>query len=177
MKNFYKTAFTAMAALTLTLTACSDDDSGSTGGGNNPSNGSYISAKVSGTNFETMNIAGHSTGMAQKTGLGDQTFISITATSQNTNTMVITLSGVTGTGTYNLNEDEGNENNVSFVDVASGISYNSTANCEGAEGTLKVTHYDNQKIEGTFQFVGKNDDDCSKSKNVTEGKFRGIFAN
>lgn len=172
MKRIFNSGMAFLALFTLTLTAsCSDDDSNSTG--SVLPSGTYISASIDGQAFETLSIGGQSTAVATKTNAGDQSLIMISASAQNTNTMVITLLGVNGTGTYQLNADS--DNNVSFVDFATNISYNSSADCEGARGTINVTHFDDQKIEGTFEFVGKNDENCANSKTVTSGSFRGVY--
>jgi len=173
MKTFYKTAMALMAATAL-LTSCSDDTDGSTGGGNTPS-GTYISANVGGSNFETLSQQGFNAANATKQTIGDQTFITITATSANTNSMVITFTDVTATGTYDVGPQS--DNVVAFFETATETAFSSNADCSGATGELKVTHYSDTKIEGTFTFTGKNDDNCSQSKSVTNGKFRGVFAN
>lgn len=173
MKKILNSGIAIVALFTLALAAsCSDDDSNSNGGV--LQSGTYISASVDGQPFETLSVGGVTTAVATKTNAGDQSLIMISASAQNTNTMVITLLGVNGTGTYQLNGDN-NENNVSFVDFATSISYNSSADCQGARGTINVTHFDEQKIEGTFEFVGKNDDNCTNSKTVTSGSFRGVY--
>jgi hypothetical protein len=170
MKTLYKTGLAVIAAMAL-FTSCGGDDNESTGG-NGPSTGSYINAKVDGADFKTMSIQGYTTAAAAKTMAGDQTFITISASSSETNSMVIALTGITAEGTYNVGP--GTENVVSFVDFATDTAFNSSEDCSGATGTLKVTHYSEEKIEGTFTFTGKNDD-CSGSKTVTNGKFRGEF--
>lgn len=179
MKKIYINYFMSLLAAAALLVSCGNDD-GDTSEVNNNNNGSlptgtYISANVEGTQFETLSIAGTNAASAMLTSIGSENFITITANSASTNVMIITLRNVTGPGTFNLNEEEDNSNNASFADTGAGIGYSSTASCEGASGTLKVTHYDEEKIEGTFEFVGKNDDNCSQSKNVTEGNFRGVF--
>ncbi len=173
MKTIYKTAMALIAATTL-LTSCGDDDGGSTNP-NVPSSGSYISANVGGTNFETLSQQGFNAASATNQVIGDDTFITITATSGTTNTMVITLMNVTATGTYDVGPSS--DNAVAYFDTPTETAFVSSADCAGATGELKVTHYSAEKIEGTFTFTGKNDDNCSESKTVTQGKFRGIYAN
>ncbi len=173
MKRIFNSGMAFLALFTLALTAsCSDDDSNSTGNVNLPA-GTYISASIDGQAFETLSIAGQSTAVATKTNVGNQSLIMISASAQNTNTVVINLLGITGTGTYQL--EANGDRNVSYVDFATNISYNSSADCQGAGGTINITHLDDQKIEGTFEFVGKNDDNCANSKTVTSGSFRGVY--
>lgn len=171
MKTLYKSFFALMAA-TAMLTSCSDDSDGDTGGGNVPSTGTYINAKVGSDQFETMSIQGFTTGAAAKTGVGESTYITISASSENTNTMVITMAGVTGEGTYELGPES--QTFVAFADMATDMMYHSSADCANVTGELKVTHYSDEKIEGTFSYTGA-DDDCTGSKNVTNGKFRGVY--
>jgi len=171
MKTLYKTGLAFMAAMAL-LTSCSDDDGGSTGdGGNVPATGTYINAKVDGQTFETLSIQGMTTAAASKTGSGDQTYIVISAASQNTDSMVITLVGVTGEGTFELGPES-----QTFVAFTEGTTdtFHSSADCNGVTGEIKVTHYSEEKIEGTFEFVG-GDEECTGTKNVTNGKFRGEY--
>lgn len=171
MKNLYKSVFAFVAAATL-LTSCSDDSDGGTNNGNIPETGTYINAKIDGDQFETMSIQGFTTGAASKSGVGESTFIMVTASAENTNTMVIGLMGITGTGTYALNADT--ETFVAFTDMNSNIAYHSSADCTGVDGEIKITHFSDEKIEGTFSYTGA-DDDCTGTKNVTNGKFRGVY--
>lgn len=171
MKTLYKSFF-ALVAATALLISCSDDDGANTDGGNVPSTGTYINAKIDGDTFETMSYQGITTGAATKSGTGESTFIMVTASAQNTNTMVIGLMGITGTGTYPLNADT--ETFVAFTDMNSNIAYHSSADCTGVDGEIKITHFSDEKIEGTFSYKGA-DDDCTGTKNVTNGKFRGVY--
>jgi len=175
MKTFYKTAMALMAVMTLTLTSCGgDDDNAPVEGGNLPT-GSYIKGKVDGAQFENLQMMGVSSAIATRTGTGDQTLILVSGSDMSANTMVITTFGITATGTYTVNaEDDGTV--MAYVPGSGSVSFD-TSNCSGATGTLTVTALDATKIEGTFQFVGKDDENCSSTKNITEGSFRGVFAN
>lgn len=172
MKTIYKTAVSLIAAMAV-LTSCSGDDNNTSV--NVPSTGTYISANVGGANFETLSQQGFNAASATKQVIGDHTFITITAASANTNSMVITLMDVTATGTYDIGP--ASENAVAFFDTPTETAFSSNADCTGATGELKVTQYSDTKIEGTFTFTGKSDDDCSQSKTVTNGQFRGEYAN
>ena len=174
MKTIFKTGI-ALLVLALTMTSCGDDDSGSTGGGNNnlPS-GSYIQAEVDGSTFKS-EIMGQSTALVNKVGSGEGTLITIQGTTLDTNTLLLAIDGITETGTYTVDaEDDGTL--MAYFSANNSISYD-TSDCAGATGTLKITHLDDSKIEGTFEFVGKDDENCSNSKSITEGSFRGIFSN
>ena len=167
IKTFAIIAFISFSAL---LSSCSNDD-----GDNNTSSGtnSFIKGKVDGTPFASMEIQGVSTAIATKTGSGDQTLIMIQGTNEAMNSMVITTMGIVEAGTYEFDAfDDGNV--LAYVDNATSTSY-ATSNCDSAAGTLVITHLDGTKIEGTFSFRGNSDANCSNSKMVTEGSFRGVF--
>lgn len=170
MKTLYKTGLAFMAAMAL-LTSCSDDDSSPNNDIDIPGTGSYIGAKVDGQAFETLSIQGMTTAAASKTGSGDQTYIVISAASQNTDSMVVTLVGITGEGTFEIGPDS-----QSFVAFTEGTqnTFHSSADCNGVTGEIKVTHYSDEKVEGTFKFVG-GDEDCTGTVNVTNGVFRGVY--
>ena len=170
MKTLYKTGLAFMAAMAL-LTSCSDDDSSPNGDIDIPGTGSYIGAKVDGDSFETLSIQGMTTAAASKTGSGDQTYIVISAASQNTDSMVVTLVGITGEGTFEIGPDS-----QSFVAFTEGTqnTFHSSADCNGVTGEIKVTHYSDEKVEGTFKFVG-GDEECTGTVNVTNGVFRGVY--
>jgi hypothetical protein len=172
MKKIYNTAFALLVLVGVTAISCSDDDSNSTY--NSTPTGSYIKGKVDGAQFESV-IMGQSTAIATRTGSGDQTLISVQGTTLDTNTLLVTTMGITQTGTYTVDaQDDGTL--MAYFSAASNVSYD-TSDCGGATGTLNITHLDASKIEGTFNFVGKDDENCSNSKTVTEGSFRGVFVN
>lgn len=172
MKTIKRIGFMAFAALTLAVTSCSSDDSS---GGTGSSLDNYVNGKVDGTLFETFSMNGFSAGTSVKNG----TMVTITGTamesvgSTNVKTMTILLMDVTGTGTYQIGPDS--DSVLSYFDSAASISWD-TSNCSGATGTVTVTTFNDQKIEGTFNFTGKDDDNCSSQKVVTEGSFRGTFS-
>lgn len=174
MKKSNFTTF-GMLALTLCFAACSSDSDGN-GGGSTPS-GTYLKAKVNGTQFQTLEIQGQSLAVANKTGSGANTLIMIQGSGDMTatNSMVINLIGITETGTYNITPDD-DGNVLAYVENANTKSYD-TSNCEGATGVLKITALTDTKIEGTFSFTGKDDENCSDTRSVTDGSFRGVFMN
>ncbi|MCR5861599.1 DUF6252 family protein [Flavobacterium sp. J372] len=171
MKKLITSGFAIMSLMAVTLTACGDDDAQNNN--NTLPDGTFIQGKVDGTGFSSM-VMGHSTATATRQGTGDATFISVQGSTMEANTMVIVMHGITATGTYTIDAED--ESVLAYFNAANSISYD-TSNCSGATGTLNITHLDNTKVEGTFNFVGKDDDNCSQSKTITEGSFRGIFAN
>ncbi|MGK4567094.1 hypothetical protein [Flavobacterium sp. 3HN19-14] len=184
MKNLKKFGFVAFAAMALVLSACSgsDDD-----GGSGSSLATYINAKVDGVQFKTTSFNGQSAGIATKQGSGDQQLIAISCTDASAvgdmefNGMQVILIGQVAAGqtyqisptsqsilAYTINTNGGGSNNNTEWD---------TDNCDGATGTVTVTSLSDTKIEGTFSFTGKKENDCSSQKVVTNGSFRGTFAN
>lgn len=161
----------AVVALTMMtiFSSCSSSDSG---GGSGPATGSYITAKVDGTAFTTV-ISGVSAASASRTGTGADTLIMVLGSSLSTNSVNINLYGITATGTYTLNSSS--DSVMAYVESATSTAYG-TGICDGSTGSITVTYLDATKIEGTFTFTGKDGENCAAvAKNVTEGKFRGVF--
>lgn len=171
MKTIKK--FSAVVALTMMtiFSSCSSSDSG--GSGNIPATGSYINAKIDGASFTTL-ISGVSAASATRSGTGADTLIIVLGSSLSTNSVNLSLYGISTTGTYTLNSSS--DSVMAYVDSTSSVAYG-TGICEGSTGTLTVTYLDATKIEGTFTFTGKDGENCAAAaKNVTEGSFRGVFA-
>ena len=168
MKTIYKTGLAFMAAMAL-LTSCSDDDGGSTN--NNTPDGAYLHCKVEGEQFETFTFQGLNSTYATKSGTGDETQIVVMGSNVATHVVGFSTHGITEPGTYELDDLQAV---MLYTDSDTEITYD-TNECEGAEGTLTITHLDDTKIEGTFEFLGRNEEDCSQNKNITQGSFRGIF--
>ncbi|MBD3583370.1 DUF6252 family protein [Flavobacterium selenitireducens] len=162
MKKIKFIAKTTCIALAVSLAAaCSSDDAGGSGGGS----GSFLTSKVDGANFKAA-VMGQSTVVAVRNG----TFYQIGGSNAELQNMTIGLFNVTGEGTFEVGPDT--DNVLSFFE--NNISYD-TSDCAGATGTVTVTKLDEEMIEGTFSFTGKQDENCASSKTVTTGKFRGIF--
>jgi len=171
LKNLNR--FVMVGAALLALSCSKSDDNGS--GGSTPSSGTYIKAKVDGTWKQTYTIQGMSAGVAVSTGSGLGRVIQITGSNDQggTNAFAIYLIGIDATGDYTLNSDS--DSVMSYAETATSSSWDTSSSCSGATGTVHITTLNSTKIEGTFSFTGKNDDDCSSSKNVTNGSFRGVF--
>ncbi len=177
MKTFNKIGKLALVALTVIISSCSKDDNNG-GGSSVPATGSYINAKVDGTNFSST-IQGISTASVNRVGTGPNALIQILGSELSGNNISITLIdlNLVAGQTYTLNPSlDGSV--MAYTVIAGGGAGYGTGICEGSVGTLKVTAYDNTKIEGTFSFTGKDGENCSAAaKNVTEGSFRGVFMN
>lgn len=177
MKNFKTMGLTAFAALSLMLTSCGSDDGGESAGPVGSTLDTYVSAKVDGVNFETFAIQGFSLGTASR----DGSFVTVTGISQESATateqkvITIALMDVTGPGTYTLNANT-NAGVISYFETATDKSWDS-GNCDAGTATIVVTTFNDTKIEGTFTFTGADGDNCSSTKNVTNGEFRGTFMN
>ncbi|RZJ66368.1 MAG: hypothetical protein EOO50_09845 [Flavobacterium sp.] len=161
MKNLKIIGRLAFLALAFCFaTACSGDDAGGSGG-----SGSSLSAKVDGTSFKAQ-IMGQSTTVALHNG----TFYQVTGSTADLKTLTIGLFDVTGPGTFQVGPDT--DNLLAFVE--NNNSYD-TGECDGATGTVTVTVVNEEKIEGTFSFTGKSEENGCSGKTVTEGKFKGVF--
>ncbi len=172
MKKIKMTFAAVLTAVTLIATSCSSDDGGAGGGSNLDT---YISAKVDGQTFTTFSAAG----VAASTALRANDLIQVTASSMqgtattDINTISIALFGVTAPGTYEVGPNS--DHTLAFLDGETQLSYD-TSSCSGATGTITVTTLNESKIEGTFSFTGKDDDNCSAQRVVTQGQFRGTFS-
>ena len=167
IKNLGALAFLFVLALAV---SCSGDDSD--GVNNNTPSGAYVHGKVDGVQFETITVQGLTSVYATKSGTGDNMQIIVVGSDMNANSLGLTTHGISTTGTYELNDQQAV---MLYTDAAADVTYDTSDDCPDTEGTLTITHLDDTRIEGTFEFTGKHDEDCSQSKTVTEGSFRGIF--
>ena len=174
MKSFKSISKLVLVVCAVVLSSCSKDSDSSSSNPSTPS-GSYIAAKVNGANFSTT-IAGVSTASGSRSGSGDFTLIQVIGADMNGNSIAINLLGITATGTYALNADS--DSVIAYTPPTGEAAYG-TGGCSGASGTMNVTFIDNEKIEGTFSFTGKDVNNCetSATKTVTNGSFRCIYAN
>lgn len=171
MKTLKTLGKLGIVTVSLFFAACSSDGGGSGVGGGS---GSFIKGKVDGSSFETLSIQGQSTVAAMRTGTGDQTIVTVSGSSSELKSMYISTIGITEPGTYEIGPDSASV--LAFVDSNTQVSYD-TSNCDQATGTLKITTLTDTKVEGTFNFVGKVDENCTQTKTITNGSFRGVFMN
>lgn len=166
-----------VAASVVLLASCSKDDEASPIVPSTvPVNSSFVTATVDGTAFTSI-IFGTSIASASRSGSGDMTLIQVLGSNFNADNIALNLLGITATGTYEINPSI--DGSVMAFTPGTGEYAYSTGGCAGSGGTLVVTAIDNTKIEGTFSFIGKDVDHCETSgtKTVTNGAFKGIFAN
>ena len=170
MTKFKQAGFALFATASLVIASCSGDDSV----GVTPLTGNYLTAKVNGSDFNA-SIMGQSTVTALRTGTGNQTLIMVGGSNQQIENISIQMMGITTAGTYQVTP-ESDGTLLAFVNGNSSTSYD-TSDCSGATGTIVVTAINDEMVEGTFSFTGKVDEDCSQSRSVTDGQFRGEFMN
>ena len=178
MKTFKTVSKLALVVLTVFMVSCSKDDPAPTPTPTPiPASGSFITATVDGTAFST-NIFGVSTASVNRVGTGPNALIQILGSDLSASSISINLIdlNIVAGQTYNLNPSlDGSV--IAYVSASTSGAFG-TGICEGSSGTMRITAYDNTKIEGTFSFIGKNGDNCSATaKNVTNGSFRGVFTN
>ncbi|MDI1257258.1 MAG: DUF6252 family protein [Flavobacterium sp.] len=179
MKTLKRLGFTAFTALALVLTACSGSDDG--GGGS--SLDTYISAKVDGVQFTTSSYQGQSVGIATRSGSGEFETIIVNCsnltspTATDFHSMSVALVGVSAPGTYEVNSSTNTTLGYIEATAATGNVSWDTGDYAGVSGTITVTTLTANKVEGTFSFTGAKDDECTNHKVVTNGSFRGTFAN
>lgn len=166
----------SLVAFALCLFSCSKDDDNAEiftpPAANNPTNASYVTAKVDGYDFSSI-IFGTSTAQCTRVSPGPDQLITILGGDMSANNITVTLYGISAVGTYTVNNTTNSF--LNFTPGSGGVAY-ATSECESASGTITVTHIDNAKVEGTFSFTGVDTENCSGgSKTVTEGSFRGTY--
>ncbi|MFT3793804.1 hypothetical protein [Flavobacterium sp.] len=177
MKTLQTLTKFSFIALALLMLSCNKDDDNNNNNvtppvTNNPNSDSYVTGKVDGADFSSF-IFGTSMAQCTKVGSGPDQLISILGGDMSANNITIALYGINATGTYSVNNTTNSF--LNYTPGSGGVAY-STAECEGASGTITVTYIDNLKVEGTFSFTGIDTENCSGgSKTVTEGSFRGTF--
>lgn len=166
MKNLNQLKTIICLAIFVIISSCSNDSESI----DIPSSGSFVTAKIDGVSYTTI---GNGIATASRFGLGEETSISFLGTNSAGDSITISLTGITTTGTYPLNSSS--DSVIVFFDNSSGTFYG-TDSCDSSTGTITITNLSSTQIEGTFSFSGKDDDDCDEAgKNVTNGSFRGIF--
>lgn len=170
MKTIRTIGKVLFVAAIFSLGACSEDDNG--GGGGGTPGGTFVKAKVNGTWHETYRIQGISAATGISTGTGDGRVIMIggPVDAAANRSWSVNLLGINAPGTYTIGPDS--NSTVAFIENM--ISYDNS-NCDGATGTVTITTITADKVEGTFSLTGKDDDNCTDSRTIAEGSFRGEF--
>lgn len=177
-KKIKQLSFVLALAILGSLSSCGGGDSDSGGGGfSGPATGTFVKAKVGGTNI--LAEGSYANGGFNSGNLVLQGF---SMEGKSVNIQLYALDGTLETGTYNVNTTNPEDTHVgslSLIDVNTSTLTTATYSslvCDNATGTIVITFVDATKIEGTFSFTGKEvreGEDCSGgTKNVTNGSFR-----
>lgn len=157
----------------VTFTSCSSDDDGGSGG-NAPSG--ILTAKVDGTNYQSMEISSSAT--VSNTG-GTSTLILIASNSDG-NAFSFTIFGYNGAGTYEFDGSISTGVNVASyteTDVNLNNPVNSTTEIWQAPydnlsvGSVSISEETDTKVIGTFEFTCKNLNGDQSVKTITDGAF------
>lgn len=159
-----------MTLSVVSLTSCKSDDDGGDGG-SAPSG--TLTAKVEGTNFQSLDIS------SSATVANNGNNLIIIASNSDGNAFAITIVGYTGPGTYPLGGGANIFNSASYTetDVDLNNPQNSTTEIWQAPyddtqvGEINISEETETKVIGTFNFSGKNVNGDQSLKNVTEGSF------
>lgn len=164
MKTLNKTILVLMAVVAVSLTSCKKDDDG--GGGGSAASGT-VSAKVNGSNFNSMEMASFAT-------LSSGTLI-LQGSNAAGEGISIVMNNYDGVGTY-----EFTDSNVFVVGTYIEVDVNNPMNAQtwtapyqdsGIVGELKISEKTDTKIMGTFNFTAKNSGGDGSLRNVTDGSF------
>jgi hypothetical protein len=169
MKNVKK--FTLILFVSLAMFACKSDDDAGDGG--NAGNGS-VQAKVNGSNFES----NRDFTVASQTSSGSTTTVTIQGTNNDGKGIVLIINGFEGEGTYSV----GGNNMVFVVGTYVEADISNPMNTQtwsapfdtSVAGEVNVTSVTSTKIEGSFNFNAKNNNDNSM-RNITDGSFNVDF--
>lgn len=167
LRNFMLLIMTLSVA---SLTSCKSDDDGGDGG-SAPSG--TLTAKVDGTNFQSLDIS------SSATVANNGNNLIIIASNSDGNAFAITIVGYTGPGTYPIGGGANIFNSASYTetDVDLNNPQNSTTEIWQAPyddtqvGEINISEETETKVIGTFNFSGKNVNGDQSLKNVTEGSF------
>lgn len=163
MKNFKTLMLFVMMGSLVTLTGCSSDDDGGSGG--NAGEGT-MTAKVDGNTVTSIDLA------SQATLVPSTNTLILQGTDSSGKGFVITINGYNGTGTYDIG---GSSLSVAIyieADVSNPANtqtwqapYDTSVN-----GTVSMSEETSDNVKGTFEFTGKNASDDSL-KVISEGSF------
>ncbi len=173
MRKLNQFMLLVMTISLVSLTACSNDDDGG-GGGNAPSG--TLTAKVDGTNYQSMEISSSATVASS----GNTTNLIIIATNSDGNAFAFTVFGYVGVGTYDFDGSVVTAVNVASyteTDVDINNPQNSTTEVWQAPyensmvGSVSISEETDTNIKGTFEFTCKNVNGDQSVKTITDGSF------
>ena len=166
MRKLKQFMLLVMTMSLVTLTGCSSDDDGGSGGS---AGSGTITAKVDGANFTSMEIASSAT-LAN----AGQNLIIIGSNSSG-KAFAMTIFGYEGTGTYEISGSNANSASYSETDVSDPA--NPTTEIwqspyeDSLLGEINISEETDTKVKGTFNFMCKNVNGDNSVKNITEGSF------
>ncbi|MFM2213644.1 MAG: hypothetical protein RL427_907 [Bacteroidota bacterium] len=175
MKQFGLALSFSVMAMLSSCSSSSGDDNG--GGFSGPATGSFVKATANGTNVLAEGQfanGGYESGNLVLQGM--------TIEGKSVNIQLYALDGTLDVGTYNVSSTNTEDNyigSLTYMEINTSTfttaSYSSQI-CDNASGTIEITYVDATKIEGTFNFTGKElkeNEDCSGgTRSITNGSFR-----
>lgn len=174
MKTSKNTMYTLLIALALvfTATSCSKDDDGGDGG--NAAAGT-VKAKVAGANYSS----NPQLSMASRTTVGGTTTVTVQGNDNSGKAIVLVMNGITGTGSYDIGGGANISISASYIEVnisnpADTKTWQAPFDSTVA-GEVSISEFSDTKIQGTFNFTGKNVNGDNSTKAITEGSFNMNF--
>lgn len=173
MRKLNQIMLLIMTVSLVTLTSCSKDDDGGSGG--NAPSGTLV-AKVDGANYQSMEISSSATVANNPSG---QSLI-IIASNSDGNAFSFTIFGYDGVGTYSfdgsistgVNVASYSETEVNLSNPVNSVTEMWQAPYDNLSvGTISISEETDTKIIGTFEFNCKNLNGDQSIKNITDGSF------
>lgn len=166
MKSIQQLGFLALLIISIFNFSCKSDDDGGGGGG---ASAGTISAKVDGSNFESSGQLASASYVAAGQAL---TIIGIDMSGRSINLIVNGFDG--SPGTYDIGGD-----NLVFVvgtytegSVGGSQSWVAPYAESGVAGEINISEFSaSGSVKGTFHFRGRNQDNTSSFKEITQGAF------
>ena len=168
MKTIKLLVVAFVATCVLSLQSCKTDDDGGDSG--SASNGT-VSASIDGSSYKSDAVG---TSVRQIVANGNTTTVITSNELSSSRNITLTLNGVDSVGTYLI----GGGANISIVAsyIEANVSNPADAQIWSAPfndtstGEINIVTLTDSKIEGTFEFTGKNNQDDSTVR-VTSGSF------
>lgn len=174
MKTIKNTMYVMLIGLALifTITSCSKDDDGGSGG---DAAAGTVKAKVAGANYSS----NPQLSVATRIVAGGITTVSIQGNSDSGKSITLLMNGVTGTGTYDIGGGANITISASYIEVnvsnpAASQVWQAPFDATVA-GEISISEFSDTKIQGTFTFTGKNVNGDNSTKAITEGSFNMNF--
>lgn len=166
MKSIQQLGFLVLLLITTLNFSCKSDDDG--GGGGNAAVGT-LSAKVDGSNFEASGQLATAAYVASGQAL---TLYGTDMSGRNINLIVNGFDG--SPGTYEIGGD-----NLVFVvgtyteaNTSGAQSWVAPYEDSGVAGEIKISEFSTSgSVKGTFRFRGRNQENTSSFKEITDGAF------